>query len=166
MPAEGLIVGVHFSRIPAALSKAVERQSESDAPLSTASRRVKSKSWPIRIVGDWVVIGSDPTISPVQLSLGILKPGQSVTKQLLIRGKTPFKITGIQCEDCISADASTDSKRVHVVPIVYTAGSSLGRFSHDIRVRTNLGGGLATVCQAKVTVRAGVSYSKSTTRHR
>ena len=35
------------------------------------------------------------TVSPASLLMGVLQPGQKATKQLVIKAKKPFRITGI-----------------------------------------------------------------------
>ena len=42
---------------------------------------------------------SDITISPSQLFIGVVHPGQKVTKKLVVRGKKPFKILDVKCPD-------------------------------------------------------------------
>jgi len=40
-------------------------------------------------------IVSGITVSPASLFMGVLQPGEQVTKQLVIKGKKPFRILSI-----------------------------------------------------------------------
>ena len=39
------------------------------------------------------------TVSPAALFMGVLQPGQKVTKQLIVKSKKPFKILAINCDE-------------------------------------------------------------------
>jgi hypothetical protein len=83
---------------------------------------------------------SDITISPTKLFIGVVRPGQKVTKNLVVRGKTPFKILDVNCgDDCFQIEPSKDSKRVHLIPVVFTAGNEAGRVAQRISLRTDHG---------------------------
>lgn len=119
--------------------------------LSVVTDDANLRSFPLALEA---TILSPLSISPATISMGVVKPGQKVTKQLLVRAKTPFKITGINCEDCIEAKLSSDAKKLHIVPITYVAGEGDGAKSHRIEIQTDLGSGLTAACQAKATVRS------------
>jgi hypothetical protein len=86
------------------------------------------------------LVASDLTISPASLFLGALKPGQKVTKQVVMKAKKPFRITGVSCEDdCFEFKTPRDAKAVQLVPIVFTAGDEPGRLSYKIQIHTDLG---------------------------
>jgi hypothetical protein len=118
--------------------------------LSVVTDDLSLSSFPLNIEATVV---SPLTVSPATLTLGVVKPGQTVTKQLLVRAKEPFTITGVQCEDCIEAKVSPESKTLHIVPITFKAGSITGTVSHNIKIQTDLGEGLTTACEAKATIR-------------
>ena len=86
---------------------------------------------------------SDLTISPASLFLGALKPGQKVTKQVVVQAKKPFRITGVSCEDdaaeCFEFKPPRTAKAVQLVPIVFTAGNRPGKLSYKIKIETDLG---------------------------
>jgi hypothetical protein len=87
---------------------------------------------------------SDITISPSQLFIGVVHPGQKVTKKLVVRGKKPFKILEIKCPDkSFEIEASKEAKSVHLVPVVFTAGSGPGRVSQKISLLTDQGENVA-----------------------
>jgi hypothetical protein len=81
------------------------------------------------------------TVSPSALMLGILQPGQTVTKQLVIRAKRPFKVTGVNAEDGTFGfkPAQDEAKQVHLVPVTFTADGQPGKIAHRIRIETDLG---------------------------
>jgi hypothetical protein len=80
------------------------------------------------------------TVSPSSLFLGILRPGQKVTKQIVVQGKQPFKITSVVASDKNFEFKTGDiAKKVHLVPIVFTAGSELGNVNYRIQISTDLG---------------------------
>ncbi len=62
--------------------------------LRTNDRR--SPQFPVKVEG-YVV--ADLTVSPSSLMLGILQPGQKITKQIVVKGKQPFHVLGIDCEN-------------------------------------------------------------------
>jgi Protein of unknown function (DUF1573) len=97
----------------------------------------KNPEIPVDVEGRVV---SEITVSPVSLFMGVVQPGQKVSKQLVVRGKRPFKITGVKCDDA-SFDVTTtdDSKVVHVLPVVFTAGDRDGKVSQQIGLETDQG---------------------------
>lgn len=82
------------------------------------------------------------TVSPASLFLGVVRPGQTVTKSFVIQGKKPFRITSVECDDQhfrLSAAAADQPKPVHIIPITFTASDSPGRVEETIRIQTDLG---------------------------
>ncbi|HEX3727848.1 MAG TPA: DUF1573 domain-containing protein [Pirellulales bacterium] len=93
-------------------------------------------------------IVSDITIHPSQLFLGIVHPGQKITKKLVIRGKKPFKILEVQCADkSFLFEMPKEAKSVHLIPVVFTAGADPGRIDQKISILTDQGS-MAQVCTA------------------
>ncbi|MCH8921823.1 MAG: DUF1573 domain-containing protein [Planctomycetes bacterium] len=85
-------------------------------------------------------ISAAVTISPSPLYLGTLTPGKSVTKQLIVRSKTPFKITSVDCKDKrFEFKLPDSSKTLHVVPVTFTADTSMGEVVHSIYFHTDRG---------------------------
>jgi hypothetical protein len=83
---------------------------------------------------------SDITISPSQLFIGVVHPGQKVTKKLVVRGKKPFKIIDVKCPDkSFEIDPPRDARAVHLVPVVFTAGDDPGRIAQKISILTDQG---------------------------
>ncbi|MDH3716968.1 MAG: DUF1573 domain-containing protein, partial [Planctomycetota bacterium] len=80
------------------------------------------------------------TVSPASLHLGVLRPGQTVTKRLVVRGSKPFRIVNIDCEDgtdCFTFDSSDSARKVHLVPVTFTAPARAGRIVEKIKIVTD-----------------------------
>ena len=93
------------------------------------------------------------SISPASLFLGVLKPGQVVTKQLVVTGKQPFKIVGVKCEDSAFAFKTNDTtKKVHLIPVTFTAGDAAGEIERTIEIETDLASGGKASCAARATI--------------
>lgn len=100
-------------------------------------------------------VAADLTVSPSSLSLGVLRPGEKVTKKLVVRGSGPFKITAIHCDDAAFAFSTDDSaKPLHLVPVTFTAGDDPGKLNCKIEIETDLNGGLSADCLAHVQIAA------------
>ena len=83
------------------------------------------------------------SVTPTSLFMGVLTPGQKVTKQLVVRGKKPFRILSIKCDedgDCFTFDAATDTdaKPLHLIPVTFVAGQEPGKVLKTIRIETDL----------------------------
>ena len=82
------------------------------------------------------------TVSPASLFMGVVKPGQEVTKQLVVRGKKPFRILSVSCEQgCFKFGASDQQqlKTVHLVPVTFVGGDESGKIVRTIRIVTDSG---------------------------
>lgn len=98
-------------------------------------------------------VESPLTVSPASLVLGVLKPGQTVTKQLVIRGNEPFRINKIDCSDeSFQFDLPSEPKMLHLVPVTFTAGDSAEKIIQTITIQTDLGGGAEGNCKATATI--------------
>ena len=75
------------------------------------------------------------SVSPSSLQLGKVRPGAKVTKQLVVRGSTPFKIAAIRCPDkCFEFKTSDAAKKLHRIPVTFTAGEKTGKFVENIKI--------------------------------
>ena len=82
------------------------------------------------------------TVNPTALFMGVVQPGQKVTKQLVVKSKKPFKILGVSCEDkSFQFDTSKAStpKELHLVPVTFTAGADAGKVMKTIKITTDQG---------------------------
>ena len=82
------------------------------------------------------------SVSPASLFMGIVNPGQKVTKKLVVRGKKPFRILAIKCEDESFAFEEVNNgdtaKPLHVVSVTFAAGEAAGNVNKKIRIETDL----------------------------
>jgi hypothetical protein len=102
--------------------------------LTTNDRR--ATKFPVNVEGRIV---SELSVSPAPLMLGTLQPGQSTSKQIVVKGAKPFKIVEIRCDnDAFHFQPSDESKAVHLVPVSFEAGESLGKINQKIEIVTDL----------------------------
>jgi hypothetical protein len=96
------------------------------------------------------------TVSPLSLSLGVLRPGETATKQLVVRAKQPFHVVEIGCaeDEGFSFITPSDAKKLHLIPVSFTAGQAPGNIAKTIRIKTDLGDGSEASCLATATVKA------------
>lgn len=86
-------------------------------------------------------------VSPALLYVGAAEPGQKVTKQLIVRGKQPFKVLEVVCGDsCFEFKTTEDAKAMHMIPVTFHAAQQTGKVQHKIDVKTDLGGGASGSC--------------------
>ena len=99
-------------------------------------------------------VTSPLTVSPASLFLGVLKPGETAKRRLVVRGSKPFHIVGVKCRDrAFSFDVpSGDAKALHFVPVQYKAGQHVGKVIEKIEIETDLPGGLKAECTATATI--------------
>lgn len=93
------------------------------------------------------------TVSPASLFLGVLQPGQSVTKQLVVKGRHPFKILDMRSSDPrLAFDVSNQEKSLHIVPVRFKAGEEAEKIVAAIEIDTSLGSGGKARCNATGTI--------------
>ncbi len=87
-------------------------------------------------------VESSITVSPGSLFLGMVQSGQKVTKQIVIRGKTPFRVVSISSDGKgfeFDTSAEAKPKSLHLIPVTYVAGGEMGKVLHKIRIETDTG---------------------------
>ena len=86
-------------------------------------------------------IVSGITVTPQSLFMGVAQPGQKLSKTIVVRGKKPFRILAIDCDNkAFKFDTSQEhaAKQVHVIPVTFTAsGDTSGKISNRIRIQTD-----------------------------
>jgi hypothetical protein len=95
------------------------------------------------------------SISPSPLLFGRMRPGQTATKQLVVTGKQPFKITAIHTAEGAPLEfrSSPDVvKKVHLVPVIITVGEDPGDFDYEVQISTDLPMGGAATCHIRGTI--------------
>lgn len=91
---------------------------------------------PVKVEG---LVVANLSISPSPLMLGTVQPGQSVKRQLIVKGAKPFRITDIVAEDAgFTFQPSDEPKAVHVVPLTFEAGASAQTLAGQIIISTDM----------------------------
>jgi len=82
------------------------------------------------------------SIAPESLLLGDVARGGKVSKKVIVRGRQPFRILSVQCDDeeCFEFRTSDEASQRHVVEIVFNANKDPGAVKQTIHVATDLGG--------------------------
>lgn len=96
------------------------------------------------------------SVSPEYLVLGDVPAGDSVSKKLVVRGKKPFKITDMKCDDnqfSFSKD-NDEAKPLHIIEVAFVASGKPGPLKAPIRIATDLGETFVATCNAYATVTA------------
>jgi len=122
--------------------------------LTLVTNDTHGRAIPIKVEGNLI---APLTVSPATFSLGQLKPGDTVTKQIIVRSKTPFRVVNVKCDGhgaCFEFRKPNDVKKLQVIPVVYTAGDEIGDLVHTIEIETDLAGGARASCKATATVLA------------
>jgi len=101
-------------------------------------------------------VRSSITVSPQQMVLGEVPSGKTVSKKLIVRGRQPFKITSVDCDDdCFTFKTDDESKKLHLVTVKFLSLKKLGKVEHDIRIHTDLGETVVTLSAFATVVAAG-----------
>jgi len=160
---------VETNRAPGLVSYRLTVQLKPDAPsgylqepliLVTNDFDARSAHVPVAIEG---LVTSALTVRPSPLSLGVATIGQPVTRNLVVQGRTPFRITAVHCDDArFECKLSGDAKSTHVLPITFLAKDAKSvekAILAKIRVETDLNG----VAPVEVMVSVQVVPVRSTT---
>ena len=95
----------------------------------------RAPEFPLIVEGN---IDSEIEVSPSPLVMGVVAPGQTVTKKLVVRGKKPFRLTAANCpENSLQWELPTEAKTVHIVPVRFTAGDKPGKLQVEIKLETD-----------------------------
>ncbi len=83
------------------------------------------------------------SVSPAALFMGVVQPGQKVTKKLVVTSKKPFRILSITCEDPKAFHFDTSKEmmptKLHQIPVTFVAGSDFGKIVKTIKIKTDQG---------------------------
>jgi len=89
---------------------------------------------PLRVTGQ---VDSVLSISPQAIALGSLKPGQSVEKKLVIRGREPFTIAAIECPGWeVEMDPTLEPKSTHIITARFTPIEGHGHQRVSFQIKT------------------------------
>lgn len=93
------------------------------------------------------------TVSPQLLAMGVVQPGESVTKNVVVRANQPFRVTDVACGDaCVSCKVPDREAAVQILPVTFTAGASAGLIEREVKVATSLGRDVVPSIMLQVTV--------------
>lgn len=96
------------------------------------------------------------SLSPAALYLGSLASGETVKKQLVVRGRQPFRIRDVRSDDPrFEFDVNGQAKTLHLIPLRFTAGNDSEKVAASIEVETDLPGGAKLRCTATGTINVG-----------
>ena len=110
--------------------------------------------FPIEVEG---IVNAELTVSPQILALGAVEAGQKVTKNVIVRGRKPFKITAAHCDDdAITCKISDSANKVQLIPVTLVAGDKPGKLTKKLLIETDLG----KTFVAEVTVQAEILPSE------
>ncbi|MAR13914.1 MAG: hypothetical protein CL681_28565 [Blastopirellula sp.] len=85
-------------------------------------------------------VNSALSVSPATVFLGALNVGQVAEKKLVVRGKKPFKIVAVRCNDArFTFETSESAKMLHLLPMKFTADSATGKVSQTVVIETDQG---------------------------
>lgn len=83
------------------------------------------------------------SVSPTALFMGVVQPGQTVTKKLVVTSKKPFRILSITCTDpkSFKFDISKEGgpAKLHQIPVTFVAGADVGKIVKTIKIKTDQG---------------------------
>jgi len=98
--------------------------------------------------------------SPPVLTLNDVKPGDKVTKTIVVRAKEPFTITDVKCKtkDFRVTTKKAGKAKTHILKVTYTAPDKPGRSECELTFFTSLSSTVSGKVKAIVEV-AGVSAS-------
>lgn len=79
-------------------------------------------------------IEADVVVSPALLDFGSGKPGDKVTRKVIIRGKSAIKITGIEVDsefEDFKVRMPKDQKKVHILPLTFVTPERTGKWTEE-----------------------------------
>jgi hypothetical protein len=92
--------------------------------------------FPVLVSGQ---VQADLIVTPSNLSFGAVRPGQTVTRQVLLRGKSPFQVTDVEGgAGTFEIEKPQGSQSFHRVIVRFTAGDEPVSREATIRVKTDL----------------------------
>ncbi len=104
--------------------------------LITNDHDPKSQRVPVLVEG---VVSPAVSVRPSPLLLGVLSPGQQVTRTLVVQGMEPFRIVKITGpDDRFTFKFTDEEKPLHVIPVTFKAGEKPGKVSGSIVIETNM----------------------------
>jgi len=95
----------------------------------------------------------DLIVTPSNLSMGTVKAGQSITRQVLLRGKKPFQVTGVQGgADAFLVERPEGTQVFHKVIVRFTGSDEPGTRECTFKIQTDLANESAAEFKATVQI--------------
>jgi len=80
------------------------------------------------------------SVTPEALVLGDVRSGKVITKKLIVRGKKPFRILDVNCnDDCFAFKIDQDSKSLHFVELTFKPANRPGDLKVPVEITTDRG---------------------------
>jgi hypothetical protein len=81
------------------------------------------------------------TVAPEPLLLGQVAQGGQISKKILVSGKKPFRIVGVNSdgEDSLQFKTDSESSKRHILEVTFDANRQAGPVKHSISITTDLG---------------------------
>lgn len=100
------------------------------------------------------------SVAPESLVFGQVVHGGQVPKKILVRGKQPFKIVEMKCDDdCFKFKSDGKTSARHVVEVIFAAKCDPGDVKQTIRIATDLGSKYEATLTAYATVTSSSNES-------
>jgi Protein of unknown function (DUF1573) len=107
--------------------------------------------FPIEVDG---LVKAELSASPQSLSFGLVEAGKAAKSQtIVVRGRRPFKITSVQCDDeAFTFKPQDAASGVQLITVGFTAPDKPGKIAKKVRIETDLGKSFAVevIAQAEV----------------
>jgi hypothetical protein len=105
---------------------------------------------PVLIEGKVVPVVS---VAPNSVVFGEVAQGQEVSKKVLVRGKKPFRIIDIYCDDdSLKFQTPSESATRHIVNFQFTASGKPGKVEDKVNIVTDLGQNYGARCNVYATI--------------
>jgi hypothetical protein len=84
-------------------------------------------------------IQPDLIVTPSNLSMGTVKPGQTVTRQVIVRGKKPFQVLGVESgADSFQVEKPDGTLTFHKVTVRFAGSDEPGTRECTFKIQTDL----------------------------
>jgi hypothetical protein len=119
--------------------------------LVTNDQRVTQ--FPIEVEG---LVKAELSASPQSITFGVVEAGKTAKSQtIVVRGRRPFKVTGVQCDDeSFTFKPQDASSTVQLITVSFTAPDKPGKIAKKVRIETDLGKGFIVELVAQAEVKA------------
>ncbi len=110
---------------------------------------------PVLIEGKVVPVIS---VAPNSVVFGEVAQGQEVSKKVLVRGKQPFRIVDIYCDDdSLKFQTPSEPATRHIVKFQFTANGKPGKVEDKVNIVTDLGKNYGAHCNVYATILPSVT---------